>query len=402
MAKQTDAKNVIGRDKIIQHIWHRLEKTSIRFTAERRIGKTTIMTKMAAEPLPGKVVIYSDLEQVGSPMQFVEVILTSLSGHLSKTQVATNWLDRLSSKLGGTEIVGVIKLPQIKGQDWQPLLKDTLNAVCQNQTSQQLVFLWDEMPYMLQKIHESEITSGSNEKSALAILDILRALRAENPNLRMIFTGSVGLHHILNTLRDDRLAAQPVNNMPTIPIGPLSEEYAKQLAKNLLKTEEIECDNEELVIASLVTLTDRVPFYLNSVISQLALHEGKITVQEVEAQIGQHLIASYDPWEMEHFRSRLKTYYPNQLQDIDGKPLAEASIAKLLLNHLAMSNDAQSINECFAAIKAKQRIEQRDTVTTLLDSLAKDHYIVRNTDGKYHFLFPLLKRWWILAEGLNE
>ncbi len=50
MAIQIDPNNVIGRDKRIERIWKKLRKDSIRFTAERRVGKTTVMTKMAAEP----------------------------------------------------------------------------------------------------------------------------------------------------------------------------------------------------------------------------------------------------------------------------------------------------------------------------------------------------------------
>jgi hypothetical protein len=52
MATQIDPKNVIGRDQLIAQIWKMLEKSSVRFTAERRVGKTTVMAKMAAEPHP--------------------------------------------------------------------------------------------------------------------------------------------------------------------------------------------------------------------------------------------------------------------------------------------------------------------------------------------------------------
>jgi hypothetical protein len=52
MATQIDPQNVIGRDQLIAQIWKMLEKSSVRFTAERRVGKTTVMAKMAAEPHP--------------------------------------------------------------------------------------------------------------------------------------------------------------------------------------------------------------------------------------------------------------------------------------------------------------------------------------------------------------
>jgi hypothetical protein len=48
-----DPQNVIGRDQLITQTGKMLEKSSVRFTAERRVGKTTVMTKMAAEPHSG-------------------------------------------------------------------------------------------------------------------------------------------------------------------------------------------------------------------------------------------------------------------------------------------------------------------------------------------------------------
>ncbi len=57
VGKQIAGKSVVGRDKLIDRIWRRLENESLRFTAERRIGKTTVIKKMLAEPRPGKTLI---------------------------------------------------------------------------------------------------------------------------------------------------------------------------------------------------------------------------------------------------------------------------------------------------------------------------------------------------------
>lgn len=62
MAKQIAPENVVGRDKLIAQMWKAIERSSAVFTAERRIGKTTVLKKMEAEPADGKVVLYADLE----------------------------------------------------------------------------------------------------------------------------------------------------------------------------------------------------------------------------------------------------------------------------------------------------------------------------------------------------
>lgn len=402
MAKQVAPEYVVGRDKLITQMWRTIARESVIFTAERRIGKTTVMKKMEAEPVAGCHILYADLEKVDTPVRFVETLLTDLNKHLTQKAKVGHWLRKFVDSIGGTEVGGLIKIPQREKKDWQSVLEKALGSACRNQSDSQLIFLWDEIPYMLQKISTLEQESGSKDNSALAILDSLRAMRGENPNLRMIFTGSVGLHHVLSELRGSRFASQPVNEMEKLGIGPLTPEYAAELARDLLENEGIEVEAEQTVVARLVALTDGVPFYIHRVISRLAFFEDKVSPQTVETLISKCLTDESDPWEMEHFRQRLKIYYRGTIEDANASPVEMAAIAKTLLNHLAVAPEPQSIDQCNANLKAKMPIENRDVIIELLGSLAKDHYLTRQENGKYAFRFPLVKRWWVRAEGLQQ
>lgn len=401
MAKQVAPESVVGRDSLIRHMWKTIERGSAVFTAERRIGKTTVLKKMEAEPPEGKIVLYADLEKVDTPVRLVEVLLTDLNRYLTAKAVLGQWLGKFLESIGGAEVGGVIKIPPQEKKDWQSILEKALANACGNQSDAQFVFLWDEVPYMLQKISALEHKSGSNDNSALAILDSLRAMRNENPNLHMIFTGSVGLHHVVTDLRGDRFASQPTNDMEKIDIGPLTDEDASTLARDLLAREEIRCDSEDSVVQRLVELTDGVPFYIHRIVSRLAFADEVATRATVEAEIMRHFTDTSDPWEMEYFRERLTTYYRGRLMDADGKPVERASLAKALLNHLAVATEPQSIDQCNADLKSRTRFENRDAVVELLKSLAMDHYLARENDGRYRFRFPLIQKWWILAEGLR-
>ncbi len=398
MAKQVSPSFVVGRDRLIARLWATLERESVVFTAERRIGKTTVMKKMEAEPQAGWVVLYSDLEKVDSPIRFVETLLTDLKKHLTRVARFGRWFGGFVESIGGIEVGGLIKIPQREKKDWQSVLEKILANVWSQQQGR-LLFLWDEVPYMLQKIHALERQTGSQDHSALAILDCLRAMRGENPNLRMLFTGSVGLHHVLADLRGSEFASQPTNEMAKIEIGPLSEEHAAELARSLLVSEQIECRSMEDVVKQLSLLTDCVPFYIHRVVARLVDREDVATPDSVAAEVGSCLTDPVDPWEMAHYRTRLAIYYRGNIADVQGRPVPEATIAKLLLNHLAASGP-QSIDQCHADLKARLAIENRDQVIRLLDSLAKDHYLARREDGHYQFRFPLIRRWWRLAEGL--
>jgi hypothetical protein len=381
-------------------MWKTLAKESVVFTAERRIGKTTVMKKMEAEPVEGTIVLFSDLEKVDTPVRFIETLLTDLKKHLTRRAKFGQWFRSFVDSIGGTEVGGIIKIPQRDKKDWQSILEKALSSACRNQADSRLVFLWDEVPYMLQKISVLERESGSNDNSALAILDCLRAMRNENSNLRMLFTGSVGLHHVLSELRGDQFASQPANDMAKIDIGPLTPDHASQLARDLFAKEDIECNSQDAVVEQLVQLTDRVPFYIHRVVSKLAMLEGAITPAAVESEIKKCLTDPSDPWEMEHFRERLRIYYRGSIQDANRVAVATATVAKILLNNIAVAAEPQSIDGCNADLKSKLPIENRDVVIVLLNSLAKDHYLVRNEDGRYAFRFPLVRRWWVMAEGL--
>jgi uncharacterized protein len=43
---QIDSADIIGRDAVISELWERLAQQSIVLTAERRMGKTTIVKQM--------------------------------------------------------------------------------------------------------------------------------------------------------------------------------------------------------------------------------------------------------------------------------------------------------------------------------------------------------------------
>ena len=72
---QLPIKDIFGRDTFFAGLWGILEGNSIRMEAERRIGKTSILHKMEAEPPAGWEPITLDLEQVHSAAEFAETFL---------------------------------------------------------------------------------------------------------------------------------------------------------------------------------------------------------------------------------------------------------------------------------------------------------------------------------------
>lgn len=407
MAIQVDPGNVVGRDVLIEQIWAKLQKPpgqgSLRFTAERRIGKTTVMAKMAAEPKDGFDVLFLEVEGIESCHQFAALLLNRVKPLLSKTDKAKTWFDGFWGTLGGIEIGGVIKLPETNGLSWQATMEKTIEGLCNNRLDRTVVLMLDELPYMLQKINAVTLAVGSPHE-ALTMLDTFRVLRQRHANLRMIFAGSVGLHHVLRDLRQMKLASEPVNNMELIEIHPLEAPDALQLAKRLLCDERVRAAEgaENLIAHRLADLASNVPFYMERIVGKLGLLERDLTVEDVEATVQQQLTSDHDPWEMEHFRERLDVYYHDIVIDANGRPTPLAAIARCILDHFALADDPQSIEQVWAAVRSQMSLTDRQSVVRLLLSLGQDHYLICDSSKRYSFRFPMIKNWWKMAQGLGQ
>ncbi len=404
MSQQVGSGKVFGRDRLIERIWQKLESNSLRFTAERRVGKTTVMKKMAAEPRNGWQVVFTDLEGVASPEGFAEALLSKIKPLMPAGQAGQQWFQKILEAVSGIEIGGVIKLPEFSKIGWRPTIEKAFEGICSPGRECKVLILFDELPYMLQKIavYGNQVTNGEN--AALEMLDTLRAVRGKHEeNLRMIFAGSVGLHHVISELRGEAFASQPVNDMPLVEIRSLEEDDAIALAKQLLRVEAVDLSQKtsiEELSRLLAKETDHVPFYLERVIARLAELDRPVVLDDVGEMVNRHLTDDFDHWEMDHFRQRLKIYYSGSMQDANDKKIPRSKIAIELLDYLATQSEPQTIEQVWQALKAKHALTEREMVVNFLKLLAQDHYLVSDETKRYSFRFPLIQKWWVLAQGL--
>jgi hypothetical protein len=141
---------------------------------------------------------------------------------------------------------------------------------------------------------------------------------------------------------------------------------------------------------------------MERIASQLGLMERPIAVNDVEAIVLKQLTNDNDPWEMEHFRSRLETYYQRIVQDANKSAIPEDAIARPILDHFATVDTPQTIDEVWSMIRSQFALTDRNLIVQMLKSLGQDHYLISDTDKRYSFRFPLVKRWWKIAQGLQS
>lgn len=383
---QIDLKAVVGRDSLIQNLWETLEQQSVVITAERRIGKTTILRKMEAEPAPGWVPVFQDLERHHSAMDFALSVYREVDRFLTGQSKAARRAKELLQKLGGVEIGGALKLPTTSEADWKDVLTRSIEDLIEEngKSGRRLLFLWDEVPFMLANIRDRE-----GERTAMEILDVLRSLSQTHPNLRMVLTGSIGLHHVLRSLREANYAGTPVNDMAKIEVPPLAESDAIQLARKLLNGEKIITQDEAATAGRIAGEADCIPFFIHHIVKALKTRGIEGSDENVRALVAAQLTDANDPWELLHYRERIPTYYRS-----------DAKSVLVILDSLAAAIAPLALGDLHREVKAASRFGDREKLLGLVTSLERDHYLQRDPDGRVRFRFPLIQRWWKLNRGL--
>jgi hypothetical protein len=381
---QIDPSEIIGRDELIQRLWEILERQSLILSAVRRAGKTTVIKKMEAEAPKEKLPIYRDLEQVHTLLEFAELVFEDVEQYLSRLQRTAERTRRFISQLSGAEVKGVIKLPNVVAPHWKTLLTKIVEDLVEHQ-DRMVIFFWDEFPMMLDNIKTRE-----GEQMVMEVLNILRALRQTHGGLRMIFTGSIGLHHVITSIKQAGYSNAPTNDMYHEEVLPLSAGHAQGLARLLLEGESIQVDDMHETTIAIANGVDCVPFYIHHVIDQMKQRKGAVNAATALQIIDSFLTDQLDRWDLQHYRTRIETYYG----------VSECALALKLLDVLSSAEGPLLLDDLFNRVKAQVITDDVEMTRRVLVLLQRDHYVARQSDGAYSFRLQLIQRWWRLDRGV--
>jgi hypothetical protein len=376
---------VIGRDQLIAEIWKALAVQSVVLTSERRIGKTSVIRKMAEEVSPTEVfAVLRDVEGLRTPEEFVEAIYSDVETQLGKVERAKMGLWRLMEKLGGTQIVDV-KLPAIRVH-WKNLLTTLFDDLFAAE-NRSVIFFWDELPLFIFNVAQS-----SGNQVAMELLDVLRAQRQRHTRLRMVFTGSVGIHQVVNNLRRSGYANDPTNDMATIEVPPLAPNDGRSLAEQLIQGENLSLPHLAAALGQETTeAAGHIPYYIHVLVSRLRTRGEAVSIESVRRERDLMIQDPNDPAHFAYYEERLKTYYS----------ATDVQIALRALDSLCSASRPLTFSELGNLIRYKIDVVDDDNLRAVLKVLMKDHYLQRNEEGQFSFRYTLVQRWWLYTRGGN-
>jgi hypothetical protein len=377
-----DPSQVYGRDGLVADLWQRLDQISILINAERRIGKTSVLRKMLKEGAPGWCPILLDLERYHSAEEFAVAVYDQSQQYLSRWKRATN----TARKIYEDHEFGDLKKTTGR-RPWKTLLTAAVHDLVSEKQAVRPVFLWDEVPYMIAHIRQAD-----GQQSAMEVLDTLRSLRQEYPELRMVFSGSIGLHHVLGSVRDSKISSEPLNDMYAVEVPPLAIGDAVKLAEDLIQGESLNASDPYNAAAVIAEEADCFPFYIHHIVAGLRKEGLPAETETIRELVRRHLVDANDPWDLGHYRTRIPAYYTK------GK---NAELVGLILDALAIAQESITVSQLRNTLNSwSNEFDDKDELVRVLRLMERDHYLGRDPDGRIGFRFPLIRRWWALDRGL--
>ena len=377
-----DTKDVVGRDNEIDRYWRVLERQGLVISAERRIGKTHIVLKMRDECRSGYLPFYQDLEAVHSIPDLIRSIYHTVHQSLSassslklKAHIA-RWSSLLPSKVSGIDLPSGDSTRQV-------LLSQAFDDLLGIADNEVILLLWDEFPLMLHNLQRRE-----RPDSAIQLLDHLRALRLRHADrLRFLFTGSIGLHLVLRSLRAAGNTNDPVNDMLSLTVPPMAHQDTTNLAAALL--EETRASRSQIpdLASRIASEVGGFPYYVHHVVDQLDQLRRPSLLEDVSVAVDNLVYDPHDPANFNYYVNRLSSYYAAD----------EGALALIVLDTIAGLPSPVPIPKLINLCRHRDPSLEDERLRDVLTVLAEDHYIEprKSADGMaYDFRWRLVKRWW--------
>ena len=375
-----DIGDVVGRDDEIDRYWQVLHRQGLILSAERRIGKTHILLKMRDECRPGYLPFYQDLESVHSVADLVRSIYTAVDHSLRtvpgfKAHIA-KWSGLLPKRIAGVDLPSA-------GSTWPVLLADAFDDLVRIADGTRVLMLWDEFPLMLHNLRRA-----GDHDTAIRLLDHLRALRlAHAGHIRFLFTGSIGLHLVLRSLREAGNANDPVNDMLSLTVPPMADPHTTGLAAALLAQTRAAVSDIPGLAARIVTEVGGFPYYVHHVVDQLDQLRRPPTLDDVSTTVDGLVNDPHDPANLRYYVNRMSQYYTG----------GQRTLALLGLDMIAQQAAPVSVPDLLNLCRHHEPSVDDEAFRDVLALLAEDHYIEptgKSGAAAYDFRWQLVKRWW--------
>lgn len=369
------------REQERKELWRLFAKNkNVLMLAPRRIGKTTLLNKLAEESgengFRGVVV---DVQGYNDEKDFFQQLCSSIQEEIGtgKGLVAT-FTNRLKQAVHGDE--GIKDWRQLLlHTDWQHFAVELLTTLNDQDKEKPILIMVDEVPIFIMALMKKYDTDR-----AKSFLYWLRNMQTRFSNIRWLYTGSIGLDAVAR--RDGMEGALVDMDVYTLP--PFSTETARAFVHTLAGKDRCLIEDEALdaILCGLGWLS---PYYLDKIVSDAC----------AKTEPGSPITATIAKAALDAMLDQSKrTYWSTWREHLD-KNFIEPDRSRLytILEIIAEDENGARLDTVIMSLnRGGEPLSKKDLVL-LMDTLETDGYIRRCDDDpeRYCFVMNLLRRWWL-------
>jgi hypothetical protein len=367
------------RPREIQKIIRALDSDChILISSPRRVGKTSILYRLADNPHHNKHFIYVITQSIRTENEFYQrlywavVESDSLTG--TATRLSHKTQDLLKQAIDKVESVKGVTLNKGRVKDYKKAFLQTLQSL--RLEGMKLVIMIDEFTQTVENIMKKE-----GEDGAVHFLQSIREIRHDEiikNNVLFLFTGSVGVENVAARLGVVDLIA----DLSSVKVNPLRDSEAVDLVTTLLENLGFKM-SEALIRYMLSKIEWLIPFHIQMLLQEInnvRLEDGHQEITEAVIKTAFTNMLKHRN-HFEHWQTRLRKTFKKM----------EYRFAEEVLCEMARKSTLSSGEILNLAVK--QGVE--DDYKNIIRVLIHDGYINNNDDpGVYRFNSPILKTWW--------
>jgi hypothetical protein len=369
-----------------RQMWRSLEDHHVLLLAPRRVGKTSLMYRLAEQARHhGYQAVYESAVKCETELALVSQLYKALALKDEAVAVALTGgrLGRLVKKVKGIKAFGVeVVLSEVRPDEWVPLGEELIEAL--RGSDQRALILLDELPVFVTRLLEQ----ADGRARARRLLDWMRDARQGTvegaDRFRWLLAGSIGLDAVTQRLG---LGAS-INDLLVQRLGPFEEASALEFLTRLGRQYALRLDEEARgrVLARTGWL---IPHHLQLFFHHLRGRElpagatvSAGLVDEVFDELGRPASrACFDPW------------YQRLSEELGAPRDAQA---RALLSACARDPEGASravLDQTLARQISDLEARAADLVW-LLSVLENDGYVVLE-GARHRFRSPLLRSYWL-------
>ena len=360
--------------------WRDLETDNLLLLAPRRVGKTSLMRKMAADSQPHNFqTVFADVSDCADEMHFVQrlyaAILETDLGEGLWNSIKDSWLGQTMKRVRKIGGAGFSLEFDPDTSSWTRLGEELAGAISQMEGS--WLIQVDELPVFVLKLLDRD--TPADHARVREFLYWMRRLRLQYTGVRWMLAGSIGLDTVAARLN----IADAINDLHIAKLGAFDETTACQLLHALAMAHRV--DLSDAVRRHIVARIGwPAPFYLQLVFHELRAIQGKVKEADVDRAI-EDLLGPYHRNTFDYWRQRL-------FEELGQEHAAHAIALLNLCCRAAEGATAGTLILSLASAIPDSRLREEEA-RYLLDVLQNDGYLVEE-GSRMLFRSPLLREYW--------